>query len=83
MCFFLSKLGEFNNQYADLFSGTVGEVSERFAAYVKTYGWFINLDIMSNGRRELWDYFTDMNVVQMMNHLAYMVTKMKIENGAK
>jgi hypothetical protein len=39
--------------------------------------------MMSNGRRELWDYFTDMNVVQMMNHLGYVTTKIKLENSAK
>ena len=83
MCFFLSELGKFNRIYAGLFSQPGGNISKELEDYVDAYGWFINLDMMSNGRRELWDYFTDMNVVQMMNHLGYVTTKIKLENSAK
>jgi len=41
----------------------------------------MNLDLMSNNRREMWDYYTEMNATQMMNHLSYCVNKLKIENG--
>ncbi|MEI7668921.1 MAG: hypothetical protein WCJ33_02430 [Pseudomonadota bacterium] len=77
----MSELGKFNSNYAVLFNGTGGAASEEVESFAKTFGWFMNLDLMSNNRRELWDYYTDMNAGQMMNHLSYCVSKLKIENG--
>lgn len=34
---------------------------------------------MSNSRRELWDYFTGMNVTAFMNHLAFLKDKAQHE----
>ena len=35
------------------------------------------LDAMSNGNREQWDYFTEMNVMQFLNHMAFLKDKNK------
>lgn len=35
---------------------------------------------MSGGRRDVWDWFTEMNIVQFLNYLAFLKDKTREEN---
>jgi len=77
----LQELGKFNERYRKLFSAAGGEGGDEAeeGGFLDTWGWFINLDQMSNGRIELWDYLTDMNVTAFMNYMAYRHDKANYE----
>lgn len=39
--------------------------------FVERFSWHIVLDNLSNNRREQWDYFLNMGVIEFLNELSY------------
>lgn len=83
MCFFLQSLGEFDEAYKNLFgqqdSGEFEDSEGYSEGYSEHWGWIITLDSVSNGRREMWDYWTEMGIVQFLNYLSFIKDKNKHE----
>lgn len=80
--FFLSKLQQLVRSYTGLFTDEDGETDNGTdgGGYSKHWGWFIVLDKMSNGRREQWDWITEMNIVQFLTYMSFLKDKNEFEN---
>lgn len=80
--FFLSKLQQLIRSYSGLFDEADGETDNGTdgRSYSEHWGWFIVLDTMSNGMRKDWDWFTEMNLVQFLNYMAFLKDKNRHEN---
>lgn len=74
----MSELGKFNGSYPNLFRGADSEAIE--GGFTDVWGWYINLEMMSKGRLEMWDYLTEMNVTKFMNYLSFNYDKAKYES---
>ena len=75
--FFFELMGRFNQSYPSLFGEnkqeSAGEYTERVEknGFAQQYSWHLMLDNVSNHRRELWDYYLEMNVVVFFNTLVF------------
>ena len=82
--FFFETLERFNSSYQQLLQeGGVEEtdgVNPRTETFAEYWGWFLTLDNLSNNRRELWDYFLEMNVTEFMNTICFYKDKQKWEH---
>jgi len=73
-----------HNSYGGLF-GTK-EQGEEIAqvgvdGFIERWGWFHVLDEMSNNNRDKWDYFLNMNVIEFLNHMAYLKDRNKWQSA--
>ena len=74
-------MGSFNKSYKDLFGEQPQEGEQENKqrdtglTFTQQYSWHIMIDNISGNRRELWDYFLEMNVVVFLNTLMYYKSK--------
>lgn len=47
--------------------------------FIEYWGWFVTLDNLTNNRRELWDYFLDMNIIEFLNTISFYKDKQQWE----
>jgi len=67
-------LGELCKSHPTLF-GDPGEgvttEGEKATTFLTEYGWLNTVDNLTNGRPELWDYYFDMNIIELLNRLDF------------
>ena len=75
----MQSLGELNEKFEGLFTETVIIGNEPSltsdSGFGEQWGWESTLDNISNGRRDKWDYYFNMNVVELLNTLSYYKAK--------
>jgi hypothetical protein len=78
-------LGKFNEGYKSLFGGEAEEGDEGATqpnGFAQVYGWHFTVDQLSNSRRELWDTFLNMPVIEFLNAVSFYKSKQEYEQQA-
>ena len=72
-------MATFNKGYPNLFGGANGGENEGGqgggSGFADVWGWSVTLDALANGRRDKWDYFTEMGVTEFLNAISYYKAK--------
>ena len=62
-------------KYRGLFNangeGTTSKGNGAADQFINTYGWLYSIHGLTNGRRELWDFYLNMNVIELFNTMTF------------
>ena len=60
------------NQYRNLLTGGGDDAEEGSGSnFWQKYGWIALIDKMADGKREMWDYYFDLNIIEFLNTVAF------------
>jgi hypothetical protein len=72
----LRVLQDINRQYSNLFDSGGGEGSEGSGgSFRDKWGWIATINDMSNNDRQKWDYYFNLNVIELLNTVSFMKDK--------
>jgi hypothetical protein len=73
--FFFGELRGLNEKYRGLFDANRdGDENKGIGAasqFIEIYGWLYSIHLLTNGRREQWDFYLNMNVVELFNTMTF------------
>ena len=80
-------MADINSKYSGLLEQESGESDEEGegragkGGFIDAYGWHLTLDNISNNRRELWNHFLEMGVIEFLNTLNFYRNKQAWERA--
>jgi hypothetical protein len=73
--FFFAGLSKIRKEYSGLFdegrATDEGTGRKGIEPFIKEFGWLYSVHNLTNGRRELWSFYLDMNVIELLNTMSF------------